>query len=76
MPAVLRVVLPVPLPQWFDYLPPAQGTATAGSRVLVPFGRSRRVGIVAAVAAESNVPTAQLKRAIRALDDAPLLDAE
>ena len=46
MPAVLRVALPVPLPSLFDYLPPATGQAVPGSRVLVPFGRGKAVGVV------------------------------
>jgi primosomal protein N' (replication factor Y) len=76
MPAVLRVALPVPLPTLFDYLPPAAGQAQPGSRVLVPFGRGKAVGVVVEPAADSAVAPARLKRALRALDDAPLLDAE
>ena len=49
---VLRVALPVPLPQLFDYLPPP-GTAAApdsiGCRVRVPFGRGERIGVVVEV---------------------------
>jgi len=76
MPAVLRVALPVPLPTLFDYLPPAVGTAVAGSRVLVPFGRNKAVGVVVATEVEASVGNAKLKRAIELLDDAPLLDPE
>jgi primosomal protein N' (replication factor Y) len=76
MSAVLRVALPVPLPTLFDYLPPAAGEAQAGSRVLVPFGRGKAVGVVVDTEAESTLGGARLKRVIRVLDDAPLLDAE
>jgi primosomal protein N' (replication factor Y) len=76
MPAVLRVALPVPLPTLFDYLPPAAGHAHVGSRVLVPFGRARMVGVVVAMAAEASVGGSRLKQALRLLDDGPLLDAE
>lgn len=76
MSAVLRVALPVPLPTLFDYLPPAAGEAQAGSRVLVPFGRGKAVGVVVDTEAESALGGARLKRVIRVLDDAPLLDAE
>src|SRR5699024_3323657 len=31
MPEILRVALPVPLPQLFDYLPPARGRAVVGA---------------------------------------------
>jgi len=77
MPAVLRVALPVPLPTLFDYLPPAAGGAIRpGSRVLVPFGRGKAVGVVVATGVEPTVGTGRLKRALRLLDDEPLLDAE
>ena len=43
---ILRVAVPVPLLQVFDYLPPPNRAAmppAVGCRVAVPFGRSRRV---------------------------------
>lgn len=77
MTDILRVALPVPLPQTFDYLPPADGAMPApGCRVLVPFGRGRRVGMVVEHAADSALPREQLKPVLRALDDAPLFDHE
>jgi primosomal protein N' (replication factor Y) len=76
MPAVLRVALPVPLPSLFDYLPPSTGQVAPGSRVLVPFGRGKAVGVVVALAAESTIAPKRLKPALQALDDAPLLDSE
>jgi primosomal protein N' (replication factor Y) len=76
MPAVLRVALPVPLPTLFDYLPPAAGIASVGSRVLVPFGRDRQVGVVVATDVEAMVGKVRLKQVIRLLDDTPMLDAE
>ncbi len=76
MPSVLRVAVPVPLATLFDYLPPAVGEAVAGSRVLVPFGRSKTVGVVVEAGVPANIGSARLKRALRVLDDAPLLDAE
>ncbi|AKS40626.1 primosomal protein N' [Wenzhouxiangella marina] len=43
----MQVAVPVPLPQLFDYLPPAgEAPPAVGSRVLVPFGRRRLVGLV------------------------------
>ncbi|MDE2156170.1 MAG: primosomal protein N' [Xanthomonadaceae bacterium] len=76
MPTVLRVALPLPLPTLFDYLLPAVGEAHAGSRVLVPFGRGRLVGIVVTPDAEAAVGSHRLKQAIRLLDATPLLDPE
>ncbi len=76
MPVILHVALPVPLPHVFDYLPPAHGQAQVGSRVVVPFGRGRQVGIVVAVDGASQVAASRLKPALALPDDAPLLDAE
>ncbi len=76
MPAVLRIALPVPLLTLFDYLPPDLGSARAGCRVLVPFGRGKQVGVVIETGVEAAVGTTRLKQVIRLLDDAPLLDAE
>jgi primosomal protein N' (replication factor Y) len=76
MPAVLRVALPVPLLTLFDYLPPAAGNASVGCRVLVPFGRGKKVGVIVATDVQTKVDTSRLKQAVRLLDDAPLLDAE
>jgi primosomal protein N' (replication factor Y) len=76
MPTVLRVALPVPLPTLFDYLPPASGAAAVGSRVLVPFGRGKAVGVVVEVDAPTNIGSLRLKPMFKVLDEAPLLDAE
>ncbi|HET7268904.1 MAG TPA: primosomal protein N' [Oleiagrimonas sp.] len=76
MPEVLRVALPVPLPQLFDYLPPRRGQAEPGCRVRVPFGPGHRVGIVVARAPHPESASRQLKRVETLLDVEPLLDAE
>ncbi|MFC4726602.1 primosomal protein N' [Coralloluteibacterium thermophilus] len=76
----LRVALPVPLPQLFDYLPPEgveAGPRLAGCRVRVPFGQSERVGIVVDTGpAPATVDPQALRRALAVLDDAPLLAGE
>ena len=75
MKAILRVALPVPLDRLFDYA--SNGIdAPPGSRVLVPFGRREEVGVAVEYADESDLPADRLKPATRALDAAPLLDAE
>ncbi|WP_158880509.1 primosomal protein N' [Rhodanobacter sp. L36] len=76
MPAVLRIALPVPLPTLFDYLPPETGAAGVGSRIWVPFGRGKLVGVVVAIDVETSVDNRRLKRALRLLDDEPLFDTE
>jgi primosomal protein N' (replication factor Y) len=74
---VLRVALPVPLPQLFDYLPdPGGQPAPAGTRVLVPFGRRKLVGIVVEVNAVSDLAPQRLLPVLAVLDEGrPLLDS-
>ena len=76
MPVVLHVALPVPLPHLFDYLPPDAGVATVGSRIVVPFGRRRQVGIVVAIDTETSLDTRRLKQALSLPDHDPLFDGE
>ena len=76
---ILRIAVPSPLPQTFDYLPPlhcAPERLRPGVRVRVPFGRSRSVGILLAVGEDSVWPMQRLKAAFEVLDDTPLLAAE
>ena len=73
---ILRVVVPSPLRQSFDYLPPAdaaRGPPAVGTRVRVPFGRGTRVGLVVGTARRARVPAERLKTVIAVVDDAPLL---
>jgi len=58
---VLRVALPVPLRQLFDYLPAdAAMVHHAGQRVVVPFGRRRLVGVIVEVSDHSELPLGKL----------------
>ena len=72
----LQVALPVPLPRVFDYLPQSeQPDLAVGSRVLVPFGRRKLVGVVVAASERSEVPADRLLSIIKALDGGkPVLD--
>ena len=66
---VIRVALPVPLPQLFDYLPPGAGpAAVAGCRVLVPFGRRRMVGVVMETDVVSTLQADRLQQVESVLD--------
>jgi len=73
------VALDTPLRRLFDYLPPASPGAlqlpAPGSRVRVPFGRQRLVGVVLASADTSEVPPGRLKPILEVLDPKPVLDA-
>jgi len=72
----LRVALPVPLPQPFDYLPPPGPVSETdvGRRVRVPFGSRELVGVVVGLGAAAE-PEA-LRTASAWLDDQPLLAGE
>lgn len=71
----LRVALPVPLPQLFDYLPPQDadvgGADRVGCRVRVPFGPRELIGVVVE---RGQQPSAEgLRAALDWCDDTPLL---
>lgn len=77
-PLALRVAVPVPLRQAFDYLPPADhpaGPQDVGRRVRVPFGNRELVGVIVAVA-EPDPAAGELRAALQILDEAPLLAGE
>jgi primosomal protein N' (replication factor Y) len=76
MPDILRVAVPVPLPQLFDYLAPRGAPPAPGCRVLVPFGPGKQVGIVVGSADTSDVPRNKLKPISAVLDQQPLLGGE
>lgn len=70
---ILRVAVAAPLSRLFDYLPPDTGSPLPGSRVAVPFGRQKKIGLVMELAAESDIPESKLRKAKAVLDDGPLL---
>jgi primosomal protein N' (replication factor Y) len=74
-PRILKVALDVPLDTLFDYLD-GGFEAQIGQRVIVPFGRRKQVGMVAAIADESDVPLHKLKPILQSFGDEPPLDAE
>lgn len=62
---VLKVALPLPLRQIFDYLPGDNTTiALPGMRVLVSFGRRKLVGVIVQVADKSELPLEKLASVI------------
>lgn len=74
---ILNVAINVPLARVFDYLPPEDGgmLPRPGCRVQVPFGRRKLVGLIVDTADRSDLPRAELRRAIAVLDADPLCDA-
>jgi len=73
----LRVAIPVPLPKAFDYLPDQRFTAAAypvGARVLVPFGRTQKLGVVLEHVQSADVSSDKLKHVEPPIDSEALLD--
>ncbi|HTE42481.1 MAG TPA: primosomal protein N' [Steroidobacteraceae bacterium] len=77
MSSFLQIALDTPLRRVFDYRCP-EGIDGArlqpGTRVRVPFGQRRLIGILLKTSTTSDVPAAKLKAAIEVLDDEPLFD--
>jgi primosomal protein N' (replication factor Y) len=73
---VYQVALGAPVMRLFDYLPAAENgeAGRRGQRVLVPFGKTQRVGVLVRTGVESDFPRARLRRVIRLLDEIPLFD--
>ena len=59
--AIVRVALPVPLPQVFDYTAADADADDVGRCVKVPFGRGERTGLIVALGDEAEVEPARLK---------------
>ncbi len=73
----LDIAVPVPLRRSFHYLPPDGTDLTElkpGTRVQVPFGRQKLVGILLAVTDNTDITPDKIKTATRILDKSPVLD--
>ncbi len=75
MPVILKIAVPCPLRQTFDYLPDQSKTQwQRGLRVKVPFGHRDLVGIIVAIEhVEDSTKLASLKTIIACIDKGPLL---
>jgi primosomal protein N' (replication factor Y) len=73
---VIRVALPVPVRQGFDYLCAIDDTPPLGGRVRVPFSRSERIGIVIGHPPDSDVPRHQIRPILERLDVERLIEPE
>ena len=74
---IARVAVPSPLYRLFDYRLPARIDPTGlqpGTRVLVPFGRQRVVGIVTALVTDTDIAPDKLKAILEVLDEQPVFD--
>ncbi|MFN0306267.1 MAG: primosomal protein N' [Burkholderiales bacterium] len=76
MPFV-RVALDLPIPRLFDYIAPkTESEIPPGTRVLVPFGPRRHVGVVIESVDKSSVGADKLKEVLAVLRDTPPLSRE
>jgi len=78
--SVLRLAIPSPLRQCFDYLPPAGvdlQQLEPGVRLRVPFGPREVIGYLVAVVplSQCDIPKAKLKAAVAVLEQTSLLPA-
>jgi primosomal protein N' (replication factor Y) len=71
--SIVRVALDVPLDTLFDYVAEHASAADIGLRVLVQFGPRKRVGVIMAVAENSEIGAARLKPVLRIYRDIPPL---
>lgn len=72
----LRIAVPTPLRQTFDYLPPKEGdwqSIKPGTRVKVPFQRRELIGIFIEFNPTPELPFEKLKPIISILDAKPLI---
>ncbi len=69
---ILKVAVPSPLFQLFDYRYPLAEPVMPGVRVRIPFGRGRAVGVVVETATRSEVAETRLKPVDSVLDEQPL----
>ena len=74
--AIVRVALPIPLPQVFDYVAVDATAADVGRCVKVPFGRGDRNGLIVALGAEGEVDAVRLKAVHHIQRGVPALPAD
>lgn len=73
---ILAVAIDTPLRRLFDYREPDGVAAVPGTRVWVPFGRRRVVGVVMECRDHSDLPAAKLRQAHEVIDRTPLFDPD
>ncbi len=72
----VRVAIPTPLHQLFDYRWQSPFAAVPGTRVKVPFGRRSMVGIIVSAETSSDHPPNKLRAVTSVIDQEPLLPSQ
>ena len=70
---IVRVALPVPLRQLFDYNIASDSDAVPGCRVLVPFGNRKLVGVIWQVSPQDSFNQQPLKSVLQLLDTSAVI---
>ena len=70
---ILHIAIFAPLRPLFDYLPCNNQSLEIGMRVKIPFGRTKKLGVIFAIDNKSNYPINKLKKIIAILDQESLL---
>lgn len=75
----IQVAIPSPLRRTFDYRPPANCPVEKikpGTRVQVPFGNRRLIGIITGFSNNSDFPVDKIKTAEKIIDDYSVIDQQ
>ena len=73
---ILHIALDVPLPRLFDYSYANANEALIGRRVLVPFGRGKKIGVVLGIAEQSSIHGDKLRAVEAVMEDMPPLSSD
>lgn len=73
---IVRIAIPVPIPQLFDYIAEDVLDTDVGKCVRVAFGRGEKTGLIVALPEHSDVPAARLKPLTAIQRDVPSLPAD
>ena len=76
---ILRIAVPTPLRQPFDYLPPAGcevSKLVPGIRIQIPFQHRQLVGVLLEVLNEAPPATYKLRQAIELIDNIPVIPTD
>jgi len=73
---IIRVALPLPIPQLFDYVAEDAVHSDVGRCVRVPFGRGEKSGLIVSLPAEADIDRARLKMVSHIQREVPSLPAD
>lgn len=73
---IIKVALPVPINQLFDYTLPEDWPLSVGCRVRVPLGKRKLIGIIEAIDVETEQTVNKLKQALTYYEAQPIVDPD